>query len=52
MTNYTATEYTSESTLAAAIEAMDTTTTFDIVIYRDNNATKYCLVSPHPRVGA
>lgn len=52
MTNYTVTEYATQALLDAAIIALDTTTTFDVITYRDSGATKYCLVSPHPRGSA
>ena len=49
MTNYTATECATRSALDAAIVALDTTATFDVVEYRENATTKYVLITPDPQ---
>lgn len=49
MTNYTATECATRSALDAAIVALATTATFEVVEYRENATAKYILITPDPQ---
>jgi len=46
MTNKTCDEYATAALLKAAVEALETSVTFDIIPYREEGTTKFMLVSP------
>jgi hypothetical protein len=53
MAKYVATEYATRALLDAAIIALDTTSTFEVYPYVDTDgATKWMMVTPHPKIGS
>ncbi len=48
MTNYTFTEYATDALAETGIEALETTTTFDLIAYRDGSKSKFIRITPAP----